>query len=64
MREAELWQRMKVALGDGYARAWAEQTVLSGIGGRTVMEALRDGVPCKTIWRAVWAQLELPAHDR
>lgn len=64
MREAELWQRMKVALGDGYARAWAEQTALGELDGRTVMEALDAAVPCKTIWRAVWAQLELPMRDK
>ena len=64
MREVELWQRMKTALGDDYARAWAEQTAMADLGGRTVIEALNDGVASKTIWRAVWAQLELPPRDR
>ncbi|MPM79749.1 hypothetical protein SDC9_126790 [bioreactor metagenome] len=64
MREAELWQRLVAQLGSGYARVWAEQVVLADLGGRTVSEALAAGVPCKTIWRAAWAHLELPAHDR
>jgi hypothetical protein len=29
-----------------------------------VAQALEAGVPCKTIWRAVWEALELPARER
>lgn len=64
VREAELWQRLDTHLGPGYSRVWAEQIVLASLGGRTVVEALRAGIACKTIWRAVWAQLELPASQR
>lgn len=55
---------MTQALGDGYARVWAEQTALAELGGRTVVEALAAGVVCKSVWRAVWAHLELPARER
>lgn len=55
---------MEDALGPAYARSWARQHVLSELGGRTVQEALDAGEPPKTIWRAVWAELELPARDR
>lgn len=51
---------MDAVLPGGYAQTWADQVVLEDIGGRTVREALGDGVPCKRIWRAVWRQLELP----
>lgn len=51
-------------LGASYAQVWADQTSLAGLGNRTVGEALRAGVPCKTIWRVVWEALELPAVDR
>ncbi|MGA4668255.1 DUF3046 domain-containing protein [Propionibacteriaceae bacterium Y1923] len=64
MREAELWQRLAQHLGDGYARTWAEQYSLDTLGGRTVVESLAAGLPNKTIWRAVWQALELPATDR
>ncbi|EPH02923.1 hypothetical protein HMPREF1531_02239 [Propionibacterium sp. oral taxon 192 str. F0372] len=64
MREAELWSRLESHLGSGYALVWAEQVVLADLQGRTVCEALHDGVGCKTIWRAVWAHLELPARER
>ncbi|MDR1807012.1 MAG: DUF3046 domain-containing protein [Propionibacteriaceae bacterium] len=64
MREQELWARLNAALGAGYAPAWAEQVVLADLGGRTVLEALAAGLPCKRIWRAVWAQLELGPAER
>lgn len=64
MREVELWSRMDEALGENYARVWAENTVLAELGSRTVIEAIAAGLDSKRIWRAVWAQLELPARDR
>jgi len=64
MRETELWARLTAALGPAYVATWAEQTSLPSLGSRTVVEALKAGVPCKTIWRAVWAWLDLPPHDR
>lgn len=60
MREAELWSRLNEVLPGGYAPVWAEQVVLADLDGRTVRESLALGVPCKRIWRAVWAHLELP----
>jgi Protein of unknown function (DUF3046) len=64
MRHTEFWDRMETALGPAYARAWAEQYVMSELGGRTAREALDAGVPPKEVWRAVWAALELPPVDR
>ena len=64
MREAELWQRLSDQLGADYARAWAEMTVITQLHGRTVIEALDDGVAAKDIWRAVWEFLELPLRER
>lgn len=62
VREAELWTRLAAVLPEGYNRVWADQVVLSELSGRTVSEALGAGLPCKTIWRAVWRHLELPGH--
>ena len=64
MKETELWARMRQHLGDVYARVWATEYNLAELSGRTVVEALADGEPCKNIWRAVWAALELPLRDR
>jgi Protein of unknown function (DUF3046) len=64
MKETELWQRLQLHLGAGYFRVWASEYSLATLGQRTVVQALSDGIPCKIIWRAVWAALELPARDR
>lgn len=64
MRHTEFWTRMEHALGDGYAKAWAEQVVMAELGSRTALEALDAGVAPKTVWAAVWRTLELPATER
>lgn len=64
MKETELWDRLRLHLGAGYFRVWASEYSLAALDQRTVVQALADGVPCKIIWRAVWAALELPARDR
>ena len=55
---------MEHHLGAGYARVWAREQSLRELGGRTVDQALADGVQPKAVWRAVWAVLELPARER
>ncbi len=64
MRETELWRRLDRFLGAGYARSWAQLVILPGLGGLTTVDALAAGVPVVDVWRAVWAQLELPESER
>jgi hypothetical protein len=64
MRLTEFWERMDRHLGPAYARTWAETQVVRELGGRTVTEALADGEHAKTVWRAVWAHLQLPPSER
>jgi hypothetical protein len=64
VRLTEFWARMESALGTAYARTWAREHVVSGLEQRTVMEAFAAGWDAKTVWRAVWAELELPPRDR
>lgn len=64
MRHTEFWNRMESALGSGYARTWAREHVLSGLGERTVYQALDSGEEPKVIWREVWKALHLPANLR
>lgn len=64
VREVELWQRINAVLPEGYGASWADQVVMEELGSRTVRQALEAGIPCKRIWRAVWAQLELPENLR
>jgi Protein of unknown function (DUF3046) len=55
---------METRLGPAYARSWAKDQVLSQLGGRSVQQALDEGVDTKTVWRAVVAALDLPARER
>jgi hypothetical protein len=64
MRHTEFWARMDAALGASYARVWARQQVLGALDGRTVDEALADGVQPKAVWRAVVEALALPESQR
>ncbi|HHU39841.1 MAG TPA: DUF3046 domain-containing protein [Propionibacterium sp.] len=64
MNEQELWRRLNRHLGDGIAPSWARDVVLGELDNRTVLEALDAGVSYQTVWRAVWAFLDLPASER
>lgn len=56
---------MERVLGSpAYARHWADQQVITALGGRTVDEALTAGESPKDVWRAVRETLELPASER
>jgi Protein of unknown function (DUF3046) len=64
VRLTEFWARMEQVLGPGYYTSWAHDHVLVELGGRTVDRALRDGEDAKAVWRAVVANLGLPATYR
>lgn len=64
MRLTDFWERMESALGPAYARSWAHDHVLAGLGGRTVDEAIAAGVDTVDVWRAVHAALELHPRER
>ena len=64
VRLTELWARMERHLGAGYAASYAHDQVIAQLDGRTVDQALADGVDAKTVWRAVVVALELPATER
>jgi hypothetical protein len=55
---------MEDHFGASYARSWANDTHLEQLGGRTAIQALKDGEEAVTVWRAVWAHEGLPARDR
>jgi hypothetical protein len=52
VKETDLWQRLQHHLGAGYYRVWAEEYSLADLQNRTVAQAVADGVPAKTVWRA------------
>jgi hypothetical protein len=55
---------MEQALGPGYYEVWADQFVMSELGGRTARQALAAGLTPKEVWRAVHHALGLPPSER
>jgi hypothetical protein len=55
---------MRTHLGAAYAESWAQDQRLAALGDRTVVEALAAGDPAGTVWRVVWAELNLPDRER
>jgi len=64
MRHSEFWERMERHLGGAYAHVWASTQSLGELGSRTPIEALDSGTDPKVVWRAVHANLQLPASER
>lgn len=55
---------MESVLGAARSRQWADDTVMSALGGRTAAEALAAGVPPRQVWAAVAEALDVPPKDR
>jgi hypothetical protein len=64
VRLTVFWERMRAQFGDSYAESVAKDFVLAGLGGRTVDQALADGVDAKTVWRAVCETFDVPERLR
>jgi hypothetical protein len=64
VRLTEFWERMRAQFGEVYADSVARDYVLAGLGGRTVNQALADGVNVKTVWRAVCEAFQVPERLR
>jgi hypothetical protein len=55
VRLTDFWERLELAFGTGYARSVASDQVLPQLGGRTIVQALREGEETVNVWRAVVA---------
>ena len=64
MRLTVFWQKMRGQFGDTYAASVAKDYVLADLGGRTVDQALAEGIEPKRIWRAVCEAFEIPEEAR
>jgi len=68
VRLSEFWERMDEAFGAAYSRSVAHDQVLRSLGGRTVTQALGESgdraMSVRQVWRAVCADLEVPARLR
>ena len=53
MRLTEFWSRFEQAFGAAYAASVARDQVLPQLAGRTVEQALKEGVQAHVVWRAV-----------
>ncbi|GAA1170060.1 DUF3046 domain-containing protein [Ornithinimicrobium humiphilum] len=60
MRLSEFWALMEQEFGAGYARVVADTHSLGVLDGRTPSQALEEGLPPRTVWRAVCADLDVP----
>jgi hypothetical protein len=61
MRLQDFWERMREVFGP-LTDSFASDHVMSDLGGRTVVEALRDGVDVKDVWAAVARDRGLPFY--
>jgi Protein of unknown function (DUF3046) len=64
VRLTVFWERMRAQFGESYAQSVAKDFVLTGLDGRTVDQALADGVDAKTVWRAVCEAFDVPERLR
>jgi hypothetical protein len=64
VRLTVFWQKMRGQFGDIYAASVAKDYVLADLGGRTVDQALAEGIEPKTIWHAVCESFEIPEEAR
>jgi hypothetical protein len=55
VRLTDFWSRLGEAFGDTYARSIAADHSFADLGGRTIDQAIADGIDTATIWRAVVA---------
>jgi hypothetical protein len=64
VRLTVFWDRMSEQFGEGYAESVAKDYVMAELGGRTVEQALADGVGAKTVWQAVCSTFDVPQRLR
>ncbi|MEU6644156.1 DUF3046 domain-containing protein [Saccharomonospora sp. NPDC046836] len=64
MRITVFRRQMAEEFGAARAETLAKDHVLSGLGGRTIEEALTAGVSAKEIWQEVCAEFGIPPERR
>jgi hypothetical protein len=64
VRLTVFWNRMNSQFGEKYAASVAQDYVLDSLGGRTVNQALADGVEVKAVWQAVCEAFDVPENLR
>lgn len=52
---------MNQQFGESYAQSVAKDFVMAELDGRTIEQALAEGVPVKRVWQAVVATFDVPS---
>ena len=58
MRLTVFWERMTERFGSVYVDTFARDHVMNELGGRTVYQALEQGISAKEVWSAVCRSLD------
>ncbi|HET7397942.1 MAG TPA: DUF3046 domain-containing protein [Intrasporangium sp.] len=61
---SHFWTLMNDEFGQAYAGSLARDHVLHALSGRTVLQAIEDGVPPRDVWEAICEDMEVPAERR
>lgn len=64
VRESAFWVLMDDEFGPAYARVLARTQSFTDLDGRTVLDALADGVPPRRVWAGVCEQMGVPPDRR
>ncbi|WP_106295964.1 DUF3046 domain-containing protein [Knoellia remsis] len=64
MRISHFWELMDDEFGESYARTLARGHVLGVLGGRTVQQALDEGVHPRIVWLALCDDMDVPQERR
>ena len=64
MRISHFWTLMNDEFGEAYAPTLARRHVLGVLGGRTVLEALDEGVHPRVVWLALCDDMDVPQERR
>lgn len=64
MREREFWQLLEEIFGRSYGRSLSRDQRMPGLDGRTVVEALADGIEPRVVWNVLCDQMDVPDSRR
>lgn len=64
MRVSEFWLAVSDEFGEAYGRVLTHDLVLGAVGGLTAQQAIKAGVPARTIWLALCDASDVPPERR
>jgi hypothetical protein len=64
VRLSEFWYAVGAEFGESYGRVVTADLVVSALGDRTAVAALRAGIPARTVWLALCDACDVPPERR